>query len=77
MMERREIKKIPIDEAMQILHDNGINVSKEEAEKIQLSFFQINNELHKNKNRKNDHSNHFSCLVPGVGIEPTLLGTRV
>lgn len=28
------------------------------------SIFQINNELHKNKNRKNDLKNHFSCLVP-------------
>src|SRR5690606_31123119 len=41
------------------------------------SIFQINNELRKNKNRKNDHFNHFSCLVPEVGIEPTLRRTRV
>ena len=40
-------------------------------------IFQINNELHKNKNRKNDLKNHFSCLVPEVGIEPTLRRTRV
>lgn len=36
------------------------------------SIFQINNELRKNKNRKNDHFNHFSCLVPEVGIEPSV-----
>lgn len=41
------------------------------------SIFQINNELRKNKNRKNDHFNHFSSLVPEVGIEPTLRRTRV
>ncbi|PJR05054.1 recombinase family protein [Avrilella dinanensis] len=40
-------------------------------------IFQINNELHKNKNRKNDHFNHFSCLVPEAGIEPALRRTRV
>lgn len=43
-MERREIKKIPIDEAMQILHNNGINVSKEETEKI-LDFLSLLREL--------------------------------
>jgi len=38
------IKKIPIDEAMKILHDNGINVNKEETEKI-LDFLSLLTEL--------------------------------
>lgn len=37
------------------------------------SIFQINNDLHKNKNRKNDLKNHFSCLVSKRGIELRLI----
>src|SRR5690606_22073465 len=37
------------------------------------SIFHINNELHKNKNRKNDHFNHFSCLVPYGNIDFTAI----
>lgn len=43
-MERREIKKIPIDEAMQILHNSGIHVSQEETEKI-LDFLSLLTQL--------------------------------
>lgn len=40
-------------------------------------IFQINNDLHQNKNRKSNHFNHFSCLVLKAGLEParTLLFT--
>lgn len=37
------------------------------------NIFQLNNELCKNKNRKSDRFNHFSCLVPSAGIEPAHL----
>ncbi|KGO78826.1 hypothetical protein Q763_16715, partial [Flavobacterium beibuense F44-8] len=33
-------------------------------------IFQINNELQRNKKRRNDQFNHFSCLVAGTGLEP-------
>lgn len=33
-------------------------------------IFQINNELHQNKNRTNNQFDHLSCLVPEAGIEP-------
>ena len=37
-------------------------------------IFQINSELHQNKNRKNDCNNHFSCLVAKTGVEPVTSG---
>ena len=43
-MERRVIKRIPIDEVMKILHSNEINVCKEDAEKI-LDFLSLLTEL--------------------------------
>lgn len=43
-MENRELKKIPIDDAMQILFSSGINVSQEEAEKI-LDFLSLLTQL--------------------------------
>lgn len=33
-------------------------------------IFQINNELPKKENRRNDKNNHFSCYVASPGIEP-------
>ncbi len=33
-------------------------------------IFQINNEVHQNKNRTNNQFDHLSCLVPEAGIEP-------
>ncbi|MCT3800802.1 hypothetical protein [Elizabethkingia anophelis] len=39
-MERKELKKIPIDDAIKILHRHGINVNREEAEKI-LEFLSL------------------------------------
>ncbi len=59
------------------LEFDGIQYRTTRMNSVLASIFQINNKLLQNKNRKNDHYNHFSCLVPGVGIEPTLLGTRV
>lgn|SRR5690606_348535 len=34
-------------------------------------IFQLNNGLLQNKSRRSDNFNHFSCFVPGMGIEPT------
>src|SRR5690606_6698180 len=59
------------------LEFDGIRYRTTRMNSVVDYIFQINNELLKNKNRKNDLKNHFSCLVPEVGIEPTLRRTRV
>ena len=33
-MERKELKKIPIDDVIKILHKHGIDIDREEAERI-------------------------------------------
>ncbi len=43
-MERKELKKIPIDEAMEILHREGMKASREEAAKM-LEFLMFLTEL--------------------------------
>ncbi|HAY3552837.1 hypothetical protein KRE47_07850 [Elizabethkingia meningoseptica] len=43
-MERRELKKISIDEVIEILHKSGIIVSKKEAEEI-LDFLSLLTQL--------------------------------
>lgn len=48
------------------LEFDGIRYRTTRMNSVVDYIFQINNELLKNKNRKNDLKNHFSCLVPNT-----------
>ena len=41
MQERKEIDKIPIEEAMELLRENGVDVGQEEAELIMEFLYNL------------------------------------